>query len=110
MFCVVGLSRRWLVSLLIRNAEHVDALALRGSRQTLLRGTIATQAHTRLDPTRIQIPKSHAHGDLRRSTWDIVRDSWDVRGMRVRRRVRPACEIAYMPREIFFGISRNPPL
>ena len=80
MFCVVGLSRR-LVLLLIRNAEDVEALALRGSRQTLFRDSIATQAHTRLDPTRIQIPKSHAHGDLRTSIWDIVRDSWDVRGM-----------------------------
>ena len=76
MFCVVGLStRRWLVSLLIRNADDVDAVALRGSRRTVLRDTIATQAQTRLDPTRIQIPKSHAHGDLRALIWDIVRDS-----------------------------------
>ena len=90
MFCVVGLSRRWLVSLLIRNVEDVDVVALRGSRQRLLRDTIATQAHTRLNPTRIQIPKSHAHGDLRTSIWDIVRDSWDARGMCVRCRVRCA--------------------
>ena len=39
VFCVVGLSRRWLVSLLIlmslliQNAEDVDVVALRGSSE-----------------------------------------------------------------------------
>ena len=66
--------------LLIRDVKDVDVVALRGSMETLAR---VTQAHTRLDPTHIQISKSHAHVDLRTSTGGIARGSWDVRRMRV---------------------------